>query len=95
MSNLDETICLDLNEVDVVHKSSVILEKLDIHETRKQPLGSFASQLEENLLRGEFNDINNCFEAYHEYSVGMGFSVRKVKQYYYPGTKDLRKNDLI
>ncbi|KAL3849945.1 hypothetical protein ACJIZ3_011827 [Penstemon smallii] len=47
MSNLGETISLNLNEVDVVHKPSVILESLDIHETRKQPLGSFASQLEE------------------------------------------------
>ncbi|KAL3821381.1 hypothetical protein ACJIZ3_007286 [Penstemon smallii] len=91
MSNWGETISLDLNEVDVVHKSSVILENVDIHETRKQPLDSFASQLEENLLRGEFNDINDCFEAYNEYGVAMGFSVRKGKQYYYPGTKDLRK----
>ncbi|KAL3849459.1 hypothetical protein ACJIZ3_011341 [Penstemon smallii] len=96
MSNLGETISLDLNKVDVVHKPSVILENLDIHATRKQPLDSFASQLEENLLRGEFNDINDCFEAYNEYGIAMGFSVRKGKHYYYPGTKDLLgKNDFI
>ncbi|KAL3845277.1 hypothetical protein ACJIZ3_002680 [Penstemon smallii] len=40
MSNLGETIFLDLNEVDVVHKSSVILENVDIRDTRKQPLDS-------------------------------------------------------
>ncbi|KAL3827932.1 hypothetical protein ACJIZ3_016734 [Penstemon smallii] len=95
MSNLGETISLDFNEVDDVHKPSVILENLDIHETRKQPLDSFASQLEENLLRGEFNDINDCFEAYNEYGVAMEFSIRKGKQYYYYVQKILEKMILL
>ncbi|KAK4489825.1 hypothetical protein RD792_000469 [Penstemon davidsonii] len=60
----------------------------DIEGRKRRPLDSYVGELEERLLRQDFKDLNNCFEAYNQYALAMGFSVRKGKQYYYPGTKD-------
>jgi FAR1 DNA-binding domain/MULE transposase domain len=102
-----EAICLDNDGETVVEEQEQTEEVTQIQSTSKEdtslknierslnklPVVMSSKELSEELLGQVVCSEEEAYKLYCEYGLRMGFSIRKGKQYYFTGTKNIRTKD--
>ncbi|KAJ3695466.1 hypothetical protein LUZ60_000843 [Juncus effusus] len=102
-----EAICLD-GETATTEESTQPTLQFDPQNPKPQPTNSTSTptataskipvfltskELSEELLGQVVHSEEEAYKLYCEYGLRMGFSIRKGKQYYFTGTKNIRTKD--
>ncbi|XP_078154447.1 protein FAR1-RELATED SEQUENCE 9-like [Carex rostrata] len=102
-----EAICLDNDGETVVEESEqteqvtqmqiTTMEDTSLKDTDRSPnklqVVMSSKELSEELLGQVVYSEEEAYKLYCEYGLRMGFSIRKGKQYYFTGTKNIRTKD--
>ncbi|XP_078157878.1 protein FAR1-RELATED SEQUENCE 9-like isoform X2 [Carex rostrata] len=102
-----EAICLDNDGDTVVEEpeqteevtqmQSTMIEDTSLKDTDRSPdklqVVMSSKELSEELLGQVVYSEEEAYKLYCEYGLRMGFSIRKGKQYYFTGTKNIRTKD--
>ncbi|KAJ1686179.1 hypothetical protein LUZ63_017569 [Rhynchospora breviuscula] len=102
-----EAICLDNDGETVVEEpeqteevtqmQSATKEEASVKDSERSPnklaVVMSSKELSEELLGQVVYSEEEAYKLYCEYGLRMGFSIRKGKQYYFTGTKNIRTKD--